>query len=242
MTTTSTAYGAELSEIYDFIYRERGKDFAGEAESVARVVRARLPRAASLLDVACGTGEHLVRLRELIGDVEGLELSPEMCAAARAKLPGVPVHVGDMRGFDLGRRFDAVCCLFSSVAYMPTVVELAEALRSMARHLLSGGVLVIDPLWFPDRFIDGYVAGDVVRGDGRTVARVSHTSRDGTTVRQEAHFVVADETGIRHFTEVQRLTLHSREDYLTAFEQAGCPAEYLEGELSARGLFVGVRG
>jgi SAM-dependent methyltransferase len=236
-------YGRDVSEVYDLFYRGRGQDFATEAAVVTEVVRSRLPVARSLLDVACGTGEHLRSLAPHFDDVAGLEASPAMCALAREKLPETPVHQGDMRDFRLGRAFDAVCCLTGTIGYMTDIGELDAAIGAMADHLVPGGVLVIDPWWFPETFLDGHIAHDMVRDDDRTVARVSHSTRAGGAVRHEAHYLVAEPAGIRHFAHVQSLTLFTRDDYLAALARAGCTAEHLQdaGWTRSRGLFAGVR-
>ncbi|KWX05222.1 SAM-dependent methyltransferase [Carbonactinospora thermoautotrophica] len=234
-------YGEQLAEIYDLVYRGRGKDFAAEATEVAEIVRGSKPNATSLLDVGCGTGEHLVHLSKLFEHVEGLELSAPMRAIAQEKLPGVPIHAGTMDDFDLGRTFDAVTCLFSTIAYQPSTEGLHATARCLARHLVPGGVVVIDPWWFPERFCEGYIAGDVVRDEDRTVARVSHSTRRDGVSRVEAHYLVADSTGIRHFVDTQLITLFTREEYATALRTAGCDVEYLPDRLSPRGVFVGLR-
>nr|QJU69500.1 LooS10 [Nocardiopsis flavescens] len=234
-------YGKSMAEIYDLVYRSRGKDFHGEAKLILDIVRSRQPVTESLLDVACGTAEHLSHLRKHVPDVMGVEISPSMLAVARSKLTDVPLHQGDMRDFDLGRGFDAVTCLFSSVAYMRSVDELNVAVGRMSDHLNPGGVIVIDPWWFPENFLDGYIAGDTVRGDSLAVARVARSTREGNATRVEAHYLVADPSGIHHFTDTQSITLFEKKDYLAALEVVGCQAAYLEGALSARGLFVGVR-
>lgn len=242
-TSAEPVYGRDVSDVYDLFYRGRGQNFAIEAAVVADAVRSRRPGARSLLDVACGTGEHLRWLATCFDDVVGLEASPTMCELAREKLPGTSVHEDDMRSFRLGRTFDAVCCLTGTIGYMADAAELDAAVGAMAGHLVPGGVLVIDPWWFPETFLDGHIAHDVVQDNGRTVARVSHSARDGGAVRHEAHYLVAEAGGIRHFTHVQSLTLFTRDDYLAALARAGCPAEHLQdaGWPRSRGLFVGVR-
>src|SRR5262245_45239111 len=55
-----SAYGSEMSQVYDMVYIGRGKDFAAEARVIADIVRTRRPDASSLLDVGCGTGQHLL--------------------------------------------------------------------------------------------------------------------------------------------------------------------------------------
>jgi SAM-dependent methyltransferase len=234
-------FGPEVSAVYDLFYLGRGKEFAAEADVVASTVKAREPEAATLLDVACGTGEHLRSLRGHFTHVEGLEQSPDMRSVAMRKLPDVPVHAGDMRDFDLGSRFDAVCSLFSAVSYLPATADLDAAIATMARHLRPGGVLVIDPWWFPDQFLDGFTDESEVRDEQRVVRRRSHSRGEGKVVRHEAEYHVTEPSGTWSFRAVQLLTMFTRAEYLTAFARAGCSVEYLEDTLSERGLFVGRR-
>lgn len=96
---------------YDALYS--WKDYQGEVEKLTAVIRSCVPDARTLLDVACGTGRDL----ELLSDgyrFEGLDLDAQLLAVARERLPSVPLHSGDMRDFELGRRFDVVTCLLPS--------------------------------------------------------------------------------------------------------------------------------
>ncbi|MCT2585125.1 class I SAM-dependent methyltransferase [Actinophytocola gossypii] len=235
-------YESEDAELYDLIHQGRGKDYATESAQVARLILAEKPDATSLLDVACGTGEHLQHLSGTFPDVAGLDLSEDMLLAAKERLPDVPLHLGDMSDFDLGREFDAVTCLFSSIGHMRTTEDLETALRRFARHTVPGGVLVVDPWWFPETFLPGYVAGDVIRAPGRTIARVSHASLEGNATRMDVHYLVAaNHAGVRHLAESTLITLFTRDEYEQAFRRAGWAPTYLEEGPTARGLFVGVR-
>lgn len=234
------SYGPEFAEIYDVVYTSRGKDYRTESRQVAEAIRARRPGAASLLDVGCGTGEHLALMAGTFGRVEGLEVSEAMLAVARAKLPDVEFHRADMRTFDLGRRYDAITCLFAAIAHQRSVADLEATLERFAHHLEPGGVLVFDPWWFPERYIDGYVAGDVIEaGDGRTLARLSHSRREGDRSRMEVHYVIAGaDTGIHHFAETYYHNLFPRELYEKALAAAGFEFEFLDGLMYGRGLFA----
>jgi hypothetical protein len=146
--------------------------------------------------------------------------------------------------FDLGRTFDAITCLFSSVGYLPSLEALNAAVSRMAAHLSPGGVLVVEPWWSPDRFVDEYVSSQLVEEGTATVARVSHTRREGPDARHalmELHFVVADRTGIRHFQETHRIALFSQQEYLRAFALAGCDASFVEDVSTCCGLYVATR-
>jgi len=238
---THPPFGLEHAEVYEVTYRNRGKDWPAEARDVARQVRRRRPGARSLLDVGCGTGAHLAAFRRCFEHVEGLELAPAMRERAERRLPGVPIHQGDMRDFDLGRSFDVVTCLFTAISYLDTVEMMRAAVRCMANHLLPGGVLAVEPWWLPEKYIDGYVGSDLVHDGDRVVARVSHTQRRGRAAHMEEQWLVADPSGIRAFTITQVSTLFMRDEYLAAFEDAGCAVDYLEGWSTGRGIFVGVR-
>ncbi|MBB4702420.1 class I SAM-dependent methyltransferase [Sphaerisporangium siamense] len=239
----TNVYAPEVSEVYDLLYQGRGKDYAREARILVDLIRARKADANSLVDVACGTGEHLRTLRTVFDHVEGVELSDTMRAAAAEKLPGVLVHPGDIRDFRLGRTFDAVTSMYSTVGYMRSTAELDAAVSAMAGHVSPGGVLIVEPWYFPHKFIDGHIGDDVIRTEGRTVARIARSVRHGDAVHQQAHYVVADSAGVRHFEHVQIFTLFSPAEYEAAFLRAGCTVEYVEpGDiLAGRGLFVGIR-
>lgn len=234
-------FGSEHADVYEATYRARGKDWEVEADDVVRLLRERSPSAASLLDVACGTGAHLAAFATRLEHVEGLEIASAMRDRAARRLPSVELHAGDMRDFRIGRQFDAVTCLFTSVNYVREVSEMRAAIRRMAAHLVPGGVLFVEPWWFPEKFLDGYVGGDLVREEGRTIARVSHSTLAGRATRLEVRWVIGDSTGIREFTEVEHLMLFAEDEYRAAFEEAGCDVEFHEGWLTGRGLFTGIR-
>ncbi|MFJ1856376.1 class I SAM-dependent methyltransferase [Streptomyces anulatus] len=237
----STVYSTEHAEIYDFIHAARGRDWSAEADGIARMIRERCPEAGSLLDVACGTGAHLERFAEHFGTVAGVELSPEMRKTATRRVPAARVHEGDMREFELGRTFDAVLCMCFSLGYMSTVEELRRSAATLVRHLAPGGVLVAEPWWFPEQFIDGFISASLAQEEGRAVSRLSHSVRDGRISRMTVRYTVAETTGIREFTEYETYSLFTREEYLDAFRQAGCEMEFLPDWPNGRGLFVGVR-
>lgn len=217
-------YGAELAKIYDAVYiHGKAKDYAAEAATIAELVRARSPRADSLLDVACGTGTHLTHFRNEFARVAGVEPSEPMRRVARAKLPGVPIHAGDMRTFDLGVGFDAVTCLFSSIGYLRHVRELEAAAGRMAAHLKPGGVLIVEPWLTPDQWHDGHVSHLVTEVEGRTIVRMGFSSSRGQrTSRMHMHYLVGEPgCGVRHFTDHHDMTLFTAEEYEDAFALAG---------------------
>src|SRR5215471_16221397 len=101
------------AEYYDLLY-STFKDYAAETAVIAALLRRLNPNCRTVLDVACGTGEHANRLAALGFDVDGFDLNPAFVTIARAKHPAGRFFVADMTDFHAARRYDAVICLFSS--------------------------------------------------------------------------------------------------------------------------------
>jgi SAM-dependent methyltransferase len=229
------------SEYYDAIYASFGKDYAAECAQLRAIVEQHIRSTGrSLLDVACGTGAHLAHLREHY-DVEGIDLDPRMLSIAARRVPGVPLHVADMRDFDLGRRFDVVTCLFSSIGYVRTPEGLARAVHSLARHLESGGVLVVEPWLTPESWQEGRVHALYVDEPELKVVRMCDSRREGTLSTLEFHYLVGKPSGVEHFTERHEMGLFTREEYVLALESVGLEVSHDPEGFMGRGRFVGVR-
>jgi SAM-dependent methyltransferase len=215
-------YGRDLAEIYDTLYIDgKGKDYRSEAAAIAELVRQRNPHATTLLDVACGTGNHLAVMRSYFAYVEGLELSDDMRQRAAAKLPGVPIHAGDMRNFSLKRRFDVVTCLFSSISHVAGMSELCDTVGMLCAHLNEGGVLILEP-WFTDDRFRPMVSTVRCDSGGRAIVRMSHADRAGRGhSKVTMNYLTGDIGGIKFFSEEHVISLFSEDEYLGALRAAG---------------------
>ena len=103
----------------------------------------------TILDCACGTGQHLHLFHTLGFQVTGSDISPAMLAQARKNLAGkgieVPLHQVDYRTLpqSFTTRFDVVTCLSSSLLHMEDNDQVFLALRSMRAVLRRGGILIL---------------------------------------------------------------------------------------------------
>jgi SAM-dependent methyltransferase len=241
MLETQLAGIYHRAETYEAMYLGRGKDYSSEAAAVIEVILERNPQAGSMLDVACGVGGHLTYFQKTFAHVEGLDLSKDMLRVAKNRLPDVPLHHADMTRFALTDRFDVVTCLFSSIGYLTSGADLDAALRCFADHVRPGGLVLVEPWWFPEKFLSGRVVSDLATVGGQTIARVSHAVRDADRSHMQVHYLVADEdTGVRHFTDTHVMSLFTRARYEAAFTAAGLAVDYVSGPRGP-GLFVGTR-
>jgi SAM-dependent methyltransferase len=222
---------------YDAIYS--WKDYAAEATQIKRLISEykRSP-GNTLLDVACGTGGHIPYLSPDFA-YEGLDLDPEMLALARERFPDVVFHLGDMVDFDLGRQFDVVTCLFSSIGYTRTVPRLRQAIGTLARHLRPGGVLLIGSFITPQDWNPGHPYALFVDQPDLKIARMNVSSNEGNIALLDFHYLVATTEGVEHFTEHHELGLFTDEEYRSAFEGAGMDVKLDAEWLGGRGMYIG---
>ena len=224
------------ASIYDAVYSF--KDYEAEAALLHTLIEERVPGAASLLDVACGTGRHLEQFRRWY-DVEGLDLDEGLLDVARKRLGGVPLQVADMTSFSLGRRFDVVTCLFSAIGYAGTPERLNAAILAMADHLQPGGILIIEPWLAPELWQVGRPHLLTVDEPDLKIARMNVSDREGRLAIMEFVYLVGTPDGISHFSERHEAALFTDDEYRYAFTAARLAVEHDDAGLIGRGLYVG---
>jgi len=228
----------ESAELYDAIYHF--KNYAHECEILRAVIAVAAPGARTVLDVACGTGEHDKFLRQHYA-VDGIDLEEDYLRAARIKNPAGRYTRADMTGFDLAATYDAVACLFSAIGYVRTVDRMQRAVASMARHVKPGGVLIIEPWITPENWKAGgsFVhAGEI---GAHKVCRMSLSGREGSLSVLLLHYLRGTDTGIEHYSERLELGLFTRAEMTRAFELASMDVRYDSEGLMGRGLYIAHR-
>lgn len=246
MSEHGKSYTKMTAEIYDAIYAF--KDYEAEAERILELVnRYKDTEGNDILDVACGTGAHLPALSRT-HSVVGLDNSEAQLSAAHVRLPGVEFINADMRSFDLGRQFDVVTCLFSSIGYMETVNDLQSSIAIMSTHLKNGGVLLVEPWLKMDQFDPDYKSppdlGELP--DGTKIKRTATASLEGNISVMLMHHELDGPNGHEEFDELHRLAMHSESDFRFAFTEAGLDfafdPEGIEADRDkSRGLYIGVK-
>lgn len=99
----------------------------------------------TVLDAACGTGRHAAMFASWGLQVQGADLSAAMIDHCRK------LHAG-VQGLEFVQRsfldappieFDAVVCLGNSLALLPSMTQVQEAMAGMLAGVRSGGALVV---------------------------------------------------------------------------------------------------
>lgn len=229
------------AKYYDDIYKATGKDYHAESNKAHKLIqRYKRTKGNMLLDVGCGTGIHA----NLIGKhyrVEGLDLEPRMLAIARKNFPKIQFRQGNMSNFKISRKFDVITCLFSAIGHVKTKTLLQKTIKNMSQHLISGGVLLLEPWFAPEEWHTGSIFTVTVNKPGLKIVRMSRSSQRGKISLIEFQYLIGTSKGIEQGSEILELGLFKKEEYLEAFHLAGLKVKHDSKGLDGRGLYVGIK-
>jgi SAM-dependent methyltransferase len=202
-----------------------------------------------ILELAAGSGRLAIPLAEAGYEVTAVDIDPAMLARLRTRAgesePGTlgrvtPVHA-DLVGLELagGARFRLAFVALNSILLLSERETQQAALATMARHLLAGGLAVIDA-WLPGadelaRY-DGRLGLEYVRDDpetGMVVTKIAGAQHEpvGNRVQLTCIYEEGEQGGtVRRWIRQDRLRLLGVEELRAMAESAGLEIEVMAGD------------
>jgi SAM-dependent methyltransferase len=194
-------------------------------------------QAVRVLDVGCGSGEHIHRLAAHGFVCDGIDVNEDFLELARRKHPVGRFVCADMFSLNLPDRYDAVLCLFSVIGYAQTRESLGKALGQFRDHLKPGGVVAVEPWFWPGWFTHNETTHMDFQGEGITVSRTFRVELSGRTSRVHYEYEIVDESGTHHAQEVHELGLFTQDEMMDTFSEVGLVATP-RVDYNHRGLYV----
>ena len=233
-------YG-ELAKYYDLIYSF--KDYKRESVRIkALVSKYKMSEGKELLDVACGTGQHLEYLKDEFSCM-GVDISNEMLEVAMKNVEGVVFKQADMRTLSLGKEFDVITCLFSSIGYVKTYANLRRTIRNFSKHLKNGGVVLIEPWFSKTTFYPGSPHMTTYDGKDIKIARLNVSELRGSLSVIDMHYLIAKRGEVvKHFVDRHEMGLFDVDETLNIMKAACLRSRFLKhGLIRERSMLVGLK-
>ena len=147
-----------------------------------------------------------------------------------------------MNSFNLNRTFDAVICLYASIAYARSHSNLLKVISNISNHLKKGGVTIIEPFITKDEYVEGNPFASFIDEPTLKIARMNVNRRQADVAIFDFHFLVATSAGVKHFRDRHEVGLFDRQEIQQAMENSGLSTTFIEsGFQKDRGLFLGVK-
>jgi len=231
----------KLAKYYDRVYSFR--DYLDEAVRLQNLIIKYLESGGnSLLDVACGTGLHLKHLKDDFS-CTGVDISKSMLRIARKNAKGVTFKEADMKTLRLGKQFDVIVCLLSSIGYVKTPASLEKTIWNFSKHLKKGGLALIEPSHAKSVYVIGEPRITTYDWRDAKIARVNVTKIRQATAVLTMHILIAERgKDAKYFVDRHELGLFGINSTLRIMKAAGLKSKYLKnGLMPGRELFVGIK-
>jgi SAM-dependent methyltransferase len=184
------------------------------------IERLGLQPGARVLDVPCGTGRHAVELASRGYTVLGVDVSPEVLAAAaeriaEAGVTSLELRQGDMRDLPRKAAFDGAFCWWGSFGYLGDEGD-AAFFAAVAGSLKPGSRFALDvvPL---EAYLSHHAKQSLTFSEGVLVGEIRRY--DHRTGRNEAEFHHV--TDGRHAVRHASIRIYSCPELLKMLETAG---------------------
>lgn len=230
----------DFAGYYDIIHSQ--KDYKGESEKLkALISQHKKSEGKDLLEVACGTGKYLEYFKDGF-NCTGVDINKGVLDIARARFPNLAFHEADMLDFDLQKQFDVVLCLFGSINYVKTWNALKQTINNFARHLKSGGCLIIEPFETPTSYKTGVSVSTYAHNDFK-IARLRVSEIKGGKAVISMHYLISkNNEQPLYLKDIHRLGLFEAETVTELLKKAGLNVVFLEeGLFPGKGLFIAVK-
>jgi len=109
----------------------------------------------------------------------------------------------------------------------------------MNRHLLPGGVLLVEPWFTPEQWKPGGVFTIHVDKPDLRIVRMSHSGQRGKISLLEFQYLIGTPKGIEHYAELHEMGLFTHKEYMDAFKAAKLTVTFDSKGLDGRGLYIG---
>lgn len=227
---------SETAKYYDKLYQ--WKDYGKEIDKLIKLIRLDLTdKSHTLLDVACGTGEHIKYLKKFFQS-EGLDICKTLLDIAGEKNPEINFYLGDMLDFDLGKNFDIITCLFSSIGYMKTSDLMKSAIKNMVKHLNPNGFLVIEPWLTPEVWKANTTHAFFIDEPELKIARINTSFTRNKISVFDLHYLIGTPEKTEHFVEHHELGLFTEEEMTAILEEFNLNVTFDEEGISGRGMYI----
>lgn len=212
------------------------EEFSKEAERINQIIHPFVQSGTrpAMLEFGSGGGRLLSHFTRNF-ETHGVDLSTDMIKQSKVLNPSTIHTVGDMRSIDLGKAFDVIL-IGDSIGYAVSEEDLISTIGNCAKHLQSGGVLILAPDWTAETFRGNNLWSCKVNTHSSEVSLVEYQWQPDNAPG-EIHslfvFMVSGKEDTMVDVDHHRFGLHSNSVWKAAIDSAqlvGHPVHFLNNE------------
>lgn len=226
-----------LSEFYDLIHYDL--DYEKNANEIDELIRLhKKSKGKKLLDVACGTGEHLKYLENKY-KCTGLDINEEMIKIAKEKTNKTEYIVDDVRRINVDKRFDVITCMFNSLNHLE---DIKLPISKFYNRLNQGGIVILEMHHDIEKIKKQKKQVREYKGKNISVRRKADVEVEGKYVNFKFQYTIFKtfQPGTVE-QDKERITIHTQEEILQIMKENKFMPYYTLGGMCGNGLFLGIK-
>jgi len=222
------SFQKKYAHYYDLFYQD--KNYKEEVDFLEKVFKKYLSKKPkTILDLACGTGGHVLLFAKRGYKMSGLDISAGMLERAKEKAKDKKVKIdfyrAPMQNFFIGKKFDAVTCMFSAINYLTNYHDLKKMLGNVKKHLKKNGLFYFD-FWNGLAVLDHYDSyrQKIIKDKQVVIKRIAQTKIDPVKQLCWVNYILNVYQGkkkINESKETHELKFYFTEELLNYLEDAG---------------------
>lgn len=175
----------DFADVYEALEVEAYRDLPSEVDRIRNFattyVDVRTQPSSKLLDVGCGTGNHISKLTNTFSCV-GVDVNRGVLKRAVLNAPEASFFQSDMASLPISGNFSVILCLASTINYIQNCDELPSVFEEFYSALEPGGVLLLEHAPYDQSLVE----------DGTSGVDILRTTTDGTTITAHQHYDICD--------------------------------------------------
>lgn len=178
-----------------------------------------------IVDLACGTGNVTILLKERGYEVIGIDQSEDMLFVAREKARkrgmNIPFIFQDMRHISLHHAVDAMTCICDGINYISSEEELDLVFEGVYRYLNPNGIFVFDISSYYK--LSSIIANNTFVRTEEDVAYIweNYFDRRSRVCEMELSFFVKEGEYYKRFDEIHYQRAYHAEEIVKHLEKNG---------------------
>lgn len=133
----------ELAEYY-YDIEKSGRKFRDEVDFLNEIFKRHNVK--TVLDMGCGSGEHVVALQQYGYKITGVDSSPDMIKVAKKRFPNCNFEVSSMQEYVKEKQYDGIYCIFGTFNYLVKEREIDIYLENTRKNLKPAGISILE-IW-----------------------------------------------------------------------------------------------
>ena len=166
---------SELAEYY-FDIENHSRAFNQEVTFLHDILKKH--RIRTVLDLGCGTGEHVNALQSLGYEISGVDISEQMILTAKKRFSHCKFEEASLQKFKVTNKVDGIICMFGTFNYLIDNENVTASIKRIYDNLKPAGIAIFD-IWN---------AEPVLKIKRKPITPVCTISSQGKTVKRNRGF------------------------------------------------------